>query len=289
MYISPPKVLPILIFAILVLNGCKPDPHPSNPNYAIEKPPVRFEPSKKNLAKMVKSLQGKPYVWAEEGPECFDCSGYTYYMYASMGIEIPRISRDQAKKGKEITIDELKYGDLIFFDTEPKRKGQITHVGMYLGKGWFTHASTTKYEIVYSNLHTSSYYQQRLRVCRRYLPEKISKHVKPDKQTPWKIQDNHQMKSIVKAKVPTVDKGIQKDALGNFYIQVGSFTGNPKQALLHKIVQAGYHYKIIAFPMNGTTLSKLLIGPYKQKSEARLLLEKIQMHIQKDAFIAEIR
>jgi cell wall-associated NlpC family hydrolase len=47
---------------------------------------------------MVKELQGSPYVWAEEGPNQFDCSGYIYYMYGSMRIEIPRIAREQAKK-----------------------------------------------------------------------------------------------------------------------------------------------------------------------------------------------
>ncbi|MEA2047219.1 MAG: NlpC/P60 family protein [Campylobacterota bacterium] len=283
MCITLTKTVPILIFTIaaLVLNGCKPDPHPSNPNYAIQKPPVRFEASRKNLDKMVKNLQGKPYVWAEEGPDYFDCSGYTYYMYGSMGIEIPRVSRDQAKKGKEIKIDALKYGDLIFFDTEPKRKGKITHVGMYLGKGWFTHASTTKHEIVYSNLNTSPYYKKRLRICRRYLPETTSKIVKSERHKPWK--------TTAKTKVPTLPKVIKKHELGNFYIQVGSFTGRPKEALLHKIVQAGYHYKIIEFPINGTTLSKLLIGPYRQRSDAGILLEKIKTSIKKDAFIAEVR
>ena len=48
---------------------------------------------------MLKELQGRPYVWAEEGPNNFDCSGFIYYMYGSMGIEIPRVAREQAKTG----------------------------------------------------------------------------------------------------------------------------------------------------------------------------------------------
>ena len=273
----------------LFIHGCKPPHHPSNPNYAIKKPPVKYEPSTKSLDKMVKKLQGKPYVWAEEGPNNFDCSGFTYYMYGSMGIEIPRVAREQAKNGKEIKMHELIYGDLIFFDTEVKRRGRITHVGMYLGNGWFTHASTTKYEIVYSNLNTSAYYKKRLRVCRRYLPEDKTKIVKADAQKPWKTKESIQIKAAPVATAKTTPKVIKKHELGNFYVQVGSFTGKPKEALLHKITRAGYHYKIIAFPINGKQISKLLIGPYKQRADALTLLATIKNKIQKDAFIAEIR
>jgi len=267
---------------VLTMHGCKPPHHPANPNYAIVKPTVKYEPSKKSLDKMVKELQGKPYVWAEEGPNTFDCSGFTYYMYGSMGIEIPRVAREQAKNGKRITRGELIYGDLIFFDTEAKRRGKITHVGMYLGNGWFTHASTTKYEIVYSNLDTSPYYKKRLRICRRYLPETQHTTVANSRKKPWETKKNIQLQTAV-------PKVIKKTTEGNFYVQVGSFTGKPKEALLYRITREGYHYKIITFPINGKQISKLLIGPYKQKSDAKALLEKIKANIQKEAFIAEIR
>lgn len=285
--------LPLNIFAylfltctLLFLSACKPPHHPTNPNYAIKKPTVKYTATKKNLDKMVKELQGKPYVWAEEGPNNFDCSGFTYYMYGSMGIEIPRVARDQAKKGKEIKASELVYGDLIFFDTDRKHKGKITHVGMYLGNGWFTHASTSKYEIVYSNLNTSTYYKKRLRICRRYLPEtekKIAmKHIKP-----WKTKKAVNV-TIPKA-APATPKIAEKDAAGHFYVQVGSFSGKPQDALLYKITRAGYRYKIISFPINGKQISKLLIGPYRTRAAALSLLSKVRKEIQKDAFIAEIR
>ncbi len=270
---------------LLLLNGCKPDPHPRNPNYEIHKPMVKYEPSKKNLDKMVKELQGKPYVWAEEGPDQFDCSGFTYYLYGSMGIEIPRVAREQAKNGKMIKMHELVYGDLIFFDMDKYPKGNITHVGMYLGNGWFTHASTTEQEIVYSNLNTSPYYKKRLRICRRYLPASKEKIAMDDTKS-WRT------KEALKAKVPpvtTLPKITQKHDLGNFYVQVGSFSGKPKSTLIHRITRAGYHYKLIAFPLHGKEVTKLLIGPYRQRSDAVSLLEHIRTQIQKDAFIAEIR
>lgn len=274
---------------LLLLTGCKPDPFPKNPDYAIKKPPVKYTPNKKNLDKMVKELQGRPYVWAEEGPDHFDCSGFTYYLYGSMGIEIPRVAREQAKKGNEIKMHELVYGDLIFFDTEKIPKGKITHVGMYLGNGWFTHASTSKYEIVYSNLKTSPYFKKRLRICRRYLPEGKEKIVMKDAQKPWTTKTQISTKIASAQPEKNVPRVIKKHDLGNFYVQVGSFSGKPKEALLSKITRAGYRYKLIEFPINGNQITKLLIGPYRKRADVVALLEKVRAHIQKDAFIAEIR
>ena len=288
--------------AFLLITGCgKPNPHPKHPNYKITKPKVTKTPSKKNLSKMVKKLQGSPYVWAEEGPNNFDCSGFTYYMYGSMGIKIPRVAREQAKVGKKISMQQLQYGDLIFFATS-NNKHKITHVGMYLGDGWFTHASTIKNEVVYSNLFTSPYYKKRLRVCRRYLPTSTSTQLATT--TPWKtkqvIPKKITMPSNVSAgQIKTMKKAIviktpmanieQASAQGNFYIQVGSFVGKPKSGLLYTITRNGYRYKIIKFPRGGKSINKLLIGPYKRRSDAAQVLNKVKQNIQKDAFIAEIR
>lgn len=272
-----------VLLLLILLTGCKPDPHPSNPDYAVKKPTVKYQPTKDNLDKMVKELQGRPYVWAEEGPDHFDCSGFTYYLYGSMGIEIPRVAREQAKNGNEIKLHELAYGDLIFFDTEKTPKGKITHVGLYLGNGWFTHASTTKYEIVYSNLNTSPYYKKRVRICRRYLPEPQETIAKNDVK-PWKA------KKVRKDDTPRImPQAKEASAVGNYFVQVGSFEERPKASLLAKITRAGYHYKVIQFPHKEKQISKLLIGPYRQRADAVALLETVRTHIQKDAFIAEIR
>lgn len=275
--------------SLLVITACKPSPHPKHPNYEIKKPRVKYPAKKKSLEKMVKELKGSPYVWAEEGPNQFDCSGYTYYMYGSMGIDLPRTAREQAEVGKYIKPSELKYGDLIFFDTTKRRNGKITHVGMYLGDGWFTHASTTENEVVYSNLRTSPYYKKRLRICRRYLPETKQTRLAhtSEKTTPWKTNAFKQIKqSTQKAPTrPVIDNSGKK---GSFYVQVGSFGGSPKSALLYKIRRLGYTYKIIKFPRNGSQISKLLIGPYKSKATALGILPNVRQEIEPGAFIAEI-
>jgi len=242
---------------------------------------------------MVKDLQGSPYVWAEEGPNNFDCSGFTYYMYGSMGIEIPRVAREQAKKGQRIKASELVYGDLIFFDTDKRRRGNITHVGMYLGNGWFTHASTKNHEIIYSNLNTSTYYKKRLRICRRYLPS--TETLVQNELAPWEKKETIQLKipviakTIPKKPIPVKAMPLAQKDIGHYYIQVGSFSGKPNDAILYKITRLGYQYKLIQFPMGNKEITKLLIGPYLKKNLAFNALPHVKKQIQKNAFIAEIR
>ncbi|MGL5712616.1 MAG: SH3 domain-containing protein [Paraclostridium sp.] len=88
-----------------------------------------------------KKQLGKPYVWGAEGPDSFDCSGYTQYVFRnSVGISIPRVSRDQSKYGQSVSRSNLQKGDLIFFDTD--KDGSVNHVGIYMGNNQFIHASS---------------------------------------------------------------------------------------------------------------------------------------------------
>jgi hypothetical protein len=290
-------VITLLSLLVWLFTGCKPNPYPKHPHYEIKKPKVIYTPEKKNLEKMVKQLQGSPYVWAEEGPDRFDCSGFTYYMYGSMGIEIPRVAREQARYGKKISPKELQYGDLIFFATNRRNPHKITHVGVYLGDGWFTHASTTKHEVVYSNLFTSPYYKKRLRVCRRYLPEKRT--TLASSESTWQSRQTLPSKAAASTAASRKGKAIviqapmqqieQSNTQGNFYVQVGSFVGRPKASLIYSITRQGYRHKIIKFPRGGQTINKLLIGSYRTRAAALGILEKVRATIRKDAFIAEIR
>jgi len=248
---------------------------------------------------MVKQLQGSPYVWAEEGPNYFDCSGFTYYLYGSMGIELPRTAREQAKTGKRISPKELQYGDLIFFATDKRHPKKITHVGMYLGDGWFTHASTIKNEVVYSNLFTSPYYKKRLKICRRYLP-KSTVSLAAANEPAWHTNTQQtaskqihtapsaQGKAIlIKAPMQQIEQ--PRKATGNYYVQVGSFVGRPKSSLIFLIEKHGFAHRSITFVQNSKKISKLLIGPYPSREAALAVRAKVRKYIQKDAFIAEIR
>ena len=105
-----------------------------------------------------KKLLGKPYVWGAQGPNGFDCSGFTYYVFKnSAGITLPRTSSAQSKYGKSVSKSNLKAGDLIFFDTVGPNNGAVTHVGLYIGNGQFIHAASGQGKVVINNLNSSYY------------------------------------------------------------------------------------------------------------------------------------
>ena len=161
-------IFTLLLSASLFFSACSPKPY-SYPNYDIIKPKKVCNPSRKNIQTLLSSYLGKPYVWAEEGPDAFDCSGLTYNIYGSMGIDIPRIAREQAKVGKTIPFSKLQYGDLIFFGNTNKRSRYINHVGIYLGDGWFAHASSQARKVTISHFHKQPRYLKRMKICKRYL------------------------------------------------------------------------------------------------------------------------
>ncbi len=94
------------------------------------------------LISLAKSKLGSPYVYSKTGPNSFDCSGFVYYIFNENDISIPRTSIAQSKIGTKINKNEIKKGDLVFFDTS--LKGQVNHSGIYLGDGKFIHASSGK-------------------------------------------------------------------------------------------------------------------------------------------------
>ena len=88
---------------------------------------------------------GKPYVWGATGPNAFDCSGFTSYVFRSVGISLPRVTYDQAKVGRAVSRDALQPGDLIF--TEISSRGP-EHVGIYVGNGQMIHAANPRQGVI---------------------------------------------------------------------------------------------------------------------------------------------
>ena len=106
-----------------------------------------------------KKFLGVKYVWGGTSPKGFDCSGLMKYAYKQYGITLNRVAADQAKQGKKVTRDQLKAGDLVFFDTNGGHN-YINHVGMYVGNGMFIHASSgsrSGKRVVVSSLGDSFY------------------------------------------------------------------------------------------------------------------------------------
>jgi len=122
-----------------------------------------------NVEWSAKELLGRKYVWGATGPRTYDCSGFTQKIYRDAGIKIPRVSRDQAKVGQYISYNNLQKGDMVFFDTKKHRSGKVTHVGIYLGRGNFIHASSGAKKIVIFNFNKRSYYKKRFLWGRRVI------------------------------------------------------------------------------------------------------------------------
>ena len=111
------------------------------------------------------SLLGKDYHWGHEGPNTFDCSGFTKYVYnKALGKNIPHSSRAQSQKGETIAKSNLQSGDLVFFTTD--RSGNVNHVGIYIGNGKFVHASSAKDQVIVSQLD-SGFYQETYKWAKR--------------------------------------------------------------------------------------------------------------------------
>ncbi|MCA9776705.1 MAG: C40 family peptidase [Candidatus Eremiobacteraeota bacterium] len=88
-----------------------------------------------------RSHLGTPYVWGGEQPGGFDCSGYVQYVWAQHGYRIPRTADIQYNVGEGVKRGQELPGDLVFFETYAPG---ASHVGVYLGRGYFIHASSSR-------------------------------------------------------------------------------------------------------------------------------------------------
>ncbi|HEY8532612.1 MAG TPA: NlpC/P60 family protein [Micromonospora sp.] len=110
------------------------------------------------LAFALKQL-GKPYRWAAEGPDAYDCSGLVWAAYRSVGYRLPRVASDQYYATRRARVDRsaLLPGDLIFFASGPDWQS-IHHVGMYVGGGKMVHAPNSNDVVKVSTVWWSRFY-----------------------------------------------------------------------------------------------------------------------------------
>lgn len=116
------------------------NPHIENPNvihlndYVIVR--TKTEPQK-DLIDYARSTQSvTAYVYGgQKFPTETDCSGWAQGVFKKFGVDLPRVSRDQAKTGKNVTFQQLQIGDLMFFSTRADKV--ITHTGIYMGNDYW--------------------------------------------------------------------------------------------------------------------------------------------------------
>jgi cell wall-associated NlpC family hydrolase len=107
---------------------------------------------KGGVVDIAKSYIGTPYRWGASGPNAFDCSGFTSYVYRQVGVSLPHSSRAQYGCGERVSRANLQPGDLVFFG-----KSRIHHVGIYVGGGQYIHAPYTGASVRIDSMSRSDY------------------------------------------------------------------------------------------------------------------------------------
>ena len=188
------KIISILT-SVFIINGCMPKnadgtypstysyhPYNKNPNQHARVPsshrPVEVirderwiesgtNPIKANsIINLAVAQMGKTYQWGATGPDRFDCSGFTTFVYKQNGISLPRTAQAQSEVGERVAYPNLRRGDLVFFRS-PK-SSHISHTGIYLGNSMFIQASSAKDKVVQSRLD-SGYYRENFQWGRRFV------------------------------------------------------------------------------------------------------------------------
>ena len=169
------KYILFILSLSLIFTGCSRKPKSYNKPKTYKKQtktPVHVTPPTKTTSKKPSSTlnkiyteyrqwQGTPYQYGGTTKGGVDCSGFVLQTYKKLfSIRLPRSTKEQVTQGKRVYINQLSAGDLVFFKTG----WNVRHVGIYLEKGKFAHASSSK-GVVISTMYTGywkkNYWQAR--------------------------------------------------------------------------------------------------------------------------------
>lgn len=93
------------------------------------------------LNEEIDEVVGTPYLYGGTTVDGFDCSGFILYVFNKFKLDLPRTSAMQAKQGEAVAKEDLRPGDLVFFNTSGRG---ISHAGIYVGNNQFAHSSSSK-------------------------------------------------------------------------------------------------------------------------------------------------
>lgn len=108
-------------------------------------------------AAIASKFLGTPYKWGGATPLGFDCSGLISYAFAKMGIDVPRASVDQSRGGRGVSMDELKPGDLLFWDESSRNGSGADHAAIYLGNGQMVEANGPRGRVVKTSVRSGAW------------------------------------------------------------------------------------------------------------------------------------
>jgi cell wall-associated NlpC family hydrolase len=167
--------IPILVARVFLLAGLLivPCAHADEP--LVVPPPLqvsfvdRATATAQDAIDQAMDLLGIRYRRGGSSPEAgFDCSGFVGHVFReSLGLILPRSSKEMSKTGEAISRDELRPGDLVFFNT---MRNAFSHVGIYLGDNQFVHAPRSGGRVRIEDLR-DGYWTKRFNGARRVSPD----------------------------------------------------------------------------------------------------------------------
>ncbi len=126
-----------------------------------------YTPRATDIAMTAMSLIGTPYRYGGNSPLTgLDCSGFVKYVYKeTLNTNLPRTAAEMSRVGQPVSRDELKPGDLVFYNTMRRSN---SHVGIYLGDGRFIHSPRTGQRVRINSMD-ESYWRGRFNGARRII------------------------------------------------------------------------------------------------------------------------
>jgi cell wall-associated NlpC family hydrolase len=166
----------------LLLAGCAGAPPPSPPGAVAPLPAVGRNPQEVALEQALGDFYGAPYRSGGTTPAGVDCSGLIQALYQRAGVHLARTVAQQYQEGRPVARQELRFGDVVFFNRYCQTRGrdvflagfltpgfsnEVCHNGFYLGGDRFVHASPRG---VFISRLDAEVWRVSYRGARRYLP-----------------------------------------------------------------------------------------------------------------------
>ncbi|MBN8440365.1 NlpC/P60 family protein [Thauera sp. UPWRP] len=163
---------PILFSALLALSGAASTSFAQQTTAAAEAQTPAFQRYTQAAGELVDEAMGYlgiRYRFGGTSPETgLDCSGLVMNVFRNaIGLDLPRTASEMARMGDNIGRQELKPGDLVFFNT---MRRAFSHVGIYLGDGQFVHAPSSGGKVRVESM-ANSYWAQRFNGARRLIDD----------------------------------------------------------------------------------------------------------------------